>query len=425
MCFHFHYANRIYHMYKAIINITVFIFLLLAIVPSTWIADHILVRLGANSAALYDEAKFYSSDIEVAEEISVPGKNQKYEIICTHLKLTGESRKELLEANSAISASEAEAALGRIESGSGAYEPDWMKFRCEVLRKAAVDELVAWFHFGETSEGVLGECDANTKFKMSHSIWPHRSLIENSAIEGKPAIERKFGYLKNVQMLKGEQVREEWQIGSIDTLCALNFFKASQISFNLEQPSVEALIAGVITKSTSYIDEELALSTGRRLASEITRVIDANSGLFAIRDLSNTENNPFRLLFSGFFEYAILILGVFAFIVSVGAVIVGVLSAEVSKNLGRLSVRITGLLTYMGLLGTLFGVFMAINGLSGIDFLDEFKKAFDQTASFGAMSLAVGTSVVGLSCAVVVGLLQSSVASVGGLIFGLETDPFE
>jgi len=84
-----------------------------------------------------------------------------------------------------------------------------------------------------------------------------------------------------------------------------------------------------------------------------------------------------------------------------------------------LSVRLGGLLTYMGLLGTLYGVFGAVQALSGIEFLNEFRKVFEQTASFGSMSLAIGTSVVGLGAAIMVGLVQSFLSLLAS------TDPFK
>ena len=39
-------------------------------------------------------------------------------------------------------------------------------------------------------------------------------------------------------------------------------------------------------------------------------------------------------------------------------------------------------------------MFGTVVELSSVDFVDEMKKVFDQTKSFGSMALAIGTSVV-------------------------------
>ncbi|MGH2266411.1 hypothetical protein ACQ1Z3_15055, partial [Enterococcus faecalis] len=49
----------------------------------------------------------------------------------------------------------------------------------------------------------------------------------------------------------------------------------------------------------------------------------------------------------------------------------------------------------------------AVHQLSAIDFVDEMRKVFDQTRSFGDMSLALGSSVLGLGGALTLWIVQS------------------
>lgn len=196
---------------------------------------------------------------------------------------------------------------------------------------------------------------------------------------------------------------------------------STDLSFNTDVESLRSLVLGHM----KYVDEALEKETSEEhlklAASEVVDFYKNNTGIFKIRDVSNIEDGIiYKLLLTGSIQALIIVLGFFVLICSFVACMF-MLSSKKSQALiyGTVSTRLNGLLTYIGLLGTLYGVFLAVNNLSSIDFTDNLAKAFDQTRTFGNMSLAIGSSVVGLSAAIINEFFQSIFV----LLF--KVDPFK
>ena len=137
------------------------------------------------------------------------------------------------------------------------------------------------------------------------------------------------------------------------------------------------------------------------------------SGIFNIRG-----NKPL-LLFGGTFQTIVLFVFCVCLLLTLLLLVdhwTHVLSLPTSQfdEIGILASSIGSSLTYFGLLGTLLGIFLAVGDLSAIDFVDEMKKVFDQTKSFGAMSLALGSSVLGLGGALFLWIIQA----IGNFLIG-------
>jgi len=297
-------------------------------------------------------------------------------------------------------------------------DPDWAKLKCNVRSKGGWLFLQIIFGSEEkNSETRFRQCNDTKNYYMTTRIWPF-SRIESIKDE------KAFEHLKDFSLTASEKRDEKMLIGSVKPLCLIGFEVTSDLNFVLEEPSIKAVIEDRFTRALGIADIEVDPTTRERISTELVGTLSYQSGFFDVRRLVDSTGNSMpgiRILLSGTFEYLILSLGVLALLASPIAALGVSLpqSYEFGRAFGRLSSSIGGILTYLGLLGTLFGVFAAVNELSSIDFLNEFKKVFEQTASFGAMSIAIGTSVVGLGMAVVVGLVQAILKGM------LKIDPFD
>ena len=116
--------------------------------------------------------------------------------------------------------------------------------------------------------------------------------------------------------------------------------------------------------------------------------------------------NKLAMMLAGTFEALIVLTFMFCLwgTVAIGLSRLGLVSVGTPVQVNHFASLVSTLgasLTYLGLLGTLLGIYYAVSDLSSVDFVDEMKKVFDQTRSFGSMSLALGTSVLGLSGALI------------------------
>lgn len=304
-----------------------------------------------------------------------------------------------------------------------AQAPNWAQLRCRIRDGSETDRtmrIISEIYFGEERRNLaLGfrKCRATSHFQMLSRVWPHARIGADVLEQGS------FPSYEDVNLTSAEREDRADEIGSISPFCVFGREVTTNLSFTLESPSVQAVVGNSLNQAMTIIDRDISAASLARVAAVVVSVLDENSGVFKVRRMVDPESrsarNGFRLLMSGTFEFVILSLGFVALIGSVLAVIVVQHAQSLGMSIGRLSVRLGGLLTYLGLLGTLFGVFGAVQALSMIEFLNEYRKAFEQTASFGSMSLAVGTSVVGLGAAVIVGLLQSFLVSL------VNEDPFQ
>ena len=170
--------------------------------------------------------------------------------------------------------------------------------------------------------------------------------------------------------------------------------------FEVGSESVKALVASDIRTASEIYQRELSRVDVERIAELNAEVLENSLGSFGIR------KNLLKMVLQGPMEYIILSLGVGAFLLLIWGFILTYFfrSPRAGSTVITQSSALGGSLTYLGLLGTLIGMFGTVIELSGIDFVDEMRKVYDQTGSFGSMALAIGTSVVGLTGSVIVWL---------------------
>lgn len=180
--------------------------------------------------------------------------------------------------------------------------------------------------------------------------------------------------------------------------------------YDVGAESLKALLASDLRKAASFYDRELTTIDVERLAQANAEMLENSLGSFSVRrDLT-------LMILQGSMEYVIFSLGLAAVLLLVWGVILEFAKRDIRGGRAVMShsLSLGGALTYLGLLGTLIGMFGTVIELSAIDFVDEMRKVFDQTGSFGSMALAIGTSVVGLSGSVIVWLLHVIVSVVSG-----------
>lgn len=170
--------------------------------------------------------------------------------------------------------------------------------------------------------------------------------------------------------------------------------------FEVGSEAIKALVASEIRTASEIYQRELTRVDVERLSEMNAEILDRYLGSLNVRE------NLVIMVLQGPMEYIILSLGIGSLLLLVWGFVVtyGFREARVGSTVISQSSALGGSLTYLGLLGTLLGMFGTVIELSGIDFVDELRKVFDQTGSFGSMALAIGTSVVGLAGSVVVWL---------------------
>lgn len=173
-------------------------------------------------------------------------------------------------------------------------------------------------------------------------------------------------------------------------------------NYDVGTESIKALLASDLRKASEIYERELSRVDIERIAELNSGILTKYIGSFKVRkDIT-------KMILQGSMEYLILSLGICAAVYLFwGAALTYIFRQdEEGHSVIWQSSSLGGALTYLGLLGTLIGMFGTVIDLSAIDFVDEMRKVFDQTESFGSMALAIGTSVVGLTGSVIVWMLH-------------------
>jgi hypothetical protein len=177
------------------------------------------------------------------------------------------------------------------------------------------------------------------------------------------------------------------------------------INYYVEEDSLKALFVSALQRGARFNQTRIDEFAVDRVARLIVSRMNTMTGVFKIR------HNKSVLLLGGTFQAIVLFVFFVSFFLTlfvlcrIGGMMI--LTQVGLEDIGTLAANLGGSLTYFGLLGTLLGIFLAVGELSAIDFVDEMKKVFDQTRSFGAMSLALGSSVLGLGGALLLWILQA------------------
>ena len=200
---------------------------------------------------------------------------------------------------------------------------------------------------------------------------------------------------RGIELANTERVPQEFVILSIHSRW-LGLYTTSD--FDVDEEAIKALLASYVSTAAEVYDRELSPTDIERISEHMANLLATYTGAFEIR------RNALLMLLQGGMEYLIFGLAVTAILLLCQGIFVFCLSddPEAGNVLFGASNSLGGALTYLGLLGTLIGMFGTVAELSSIDFVDEMRKIFDQTRSFGSMSLAIGTSVIGLTGSVIV-----------------------
>jgi hypothetical protein len=174
-------------------------------------------------------------------------------------------------------------------------------------------------------------------------------------------------------------------------------------NYNIDREALKALVASYIAKAASIEQLDLSNADIERMAELLVGSAGIHLGLFDLR------TDAYVMIFEGQMEYLIVVCFFVSLILLASSLILEERPKEGSSRgqLWSASDSIAGTLTYLGLLGTLIGMFGTVTALSRIDYVDPMVKVFDQTSSFGSMSLAIGTSVVGLAGSIVIWFAQT------------------
>ncbi|MBR0967097.1 MotA/TolQ/ExbB proton channel family protein [Bradyrhizobium diazoefficiens] len=176
------------------------------------------------------------------------------------------------------------------------------------------------------------------------------------------------------------------------------------IKYDIEKDSLRALFVSQLQTGARLEQARIEEFSIDRLSKVMVARMDDITGLFSVRAQWQ------RLLFGGTFQTIVIFVfsfsGLLTMVAFVGVFVCEEESTKV-RRMAELATSLGGSLTYFGLLGTLLGIFLAVHQLSAIDFVDEMRKVFDQTRSFGDMSLALGSSVLGLGGALTLWIVQS------------------
>lgn len=203
----------------------------------------------------------------------------------------------------------------------------------------------------------------------------------------------------NFELSKSEREGDEFDIVTIKN-GHLGLYVESE--FDVDQEAVKALLASYIASAAEIYGEGVVWGDVERVAEVGAEILASRTDVFRLR------KDRLVMVLQGTMEYIIFSLGVVAILFFVRGIALFDLAGkrEEGKIMLQASSSLGGALTYLGLLGTLVGMFGTVMDLSAVDFVDEMKKIFDQTESFGSMGLAISTSIVGLAGSVIIWLLH-------------------
>ncbi|MCY9870805.1 hypothetical protein [Vibrio barjaei] len=187
---------------------------------------------------------------------------------------------------------------------------------------------------------------------------------------------------------------------------------STSLKLDVDQNTLKGLVLSEIRKASAILKIDLERNELDRVGEITSKKIIKSFPVFDLRQTSNIN----ALLFSGSLEYIILTAFFLALMLTLLAVFGHFTYHKTDVSWNESDVRIIGIkagqlgatLTFLGLLGTLIGVYFTVTELGNTDFADELRKVFDQSSSFGAMGLSISTSVVGVGGSIIIWFVQSA-----------------
>lgn len=164
------------------------------------------------------------------------------------------------------------------------------------------------------------------------------------------------------------------------------------IQFERPTGPLAAEMRAVATKIASSTSSGLKPESASEIAEETVRFIDE------CHDLNNWGTNHYFLrLISGPIEAAIIVLGVFCFLIFLAELSLALIfNVSTTMYAVRASEEILDLIPYVGFFGTILGMSEALWILGKIDISDSLQKATQIGPITGNISLAMETSQLGL-----------------------------
>jgi hypothetical protein len=262
--------------------------------------------------------------------------------------------------------------------------------------------------------GRSADCSVyvESDYVLSFSHWNEETPgLYASYIKLTPApriFDRRYGDKIKLNLGSHERQARPLLLGALVATIPLCF----NIDFYTEEDSLKALFVSSLQRGARFTQTRIDEFGIDRIARLLVAKMNDMTGIFELR------RHKSLLLFGGTFQAVVLSIFFTSLFLTLlvfsKTAVARVFPLVDSSDIGSLAANLGGALTYFGLVGTLLGIFLAVGELSAIDFVDEMKKVFDQTRSFGAMSLALGSSVLGLGGALLIWLLQA----IGNFISG-------
>jgi len=163
------------------------------------------------------------------------------------------------------------------------------------------------------------------------------------------------------------------------------------VTMSVDQNTFKALVLSEARRASNILGVEIDRQDLDQIGEVVSKLLLEQYPVFTLRKSDYVS----VLIFSGVVERIILIVFSFAILLT-GYVVVRHIQHSMADSpdendiqrtysFGIRSAQFGQMLTLLGLLGTLIGVFVTVVSLGNADFVDELRKVFDQSASFGAM----------------------------------------
>lgn len=197
-------------------------------------------------------------------------------------------------------------------------------------------------------------------------------------------------------------------------------FWGDSVQMSVDQNTFKGLVLSEARRAANILGVEIDRQQLDQIGEIVSHRLLRQFPVFKLRKGDHVS----VLIFSGVVEQIILMVFSFALLLTGYVVVrhvyhvrgddVGEAKVERTQSFGMRAAQFGQMLTLLGLLGTLIGVFYTVVTLGNADFVDELRKVFDQSESFGAMGLAIATSVLGVGGSIVVLATHNVIAMVLG-----------